>query len=808
MNQRDGRETGQVFDAGSVDTPTSYPTAAQQFGQRVNWLRTSRDLNLRELEDKTRDLVAARLARLSALPEHAHLTTAELGDLAGKHISKSVIARIENGKPPSIDAAKLLDEALEARGTLEILGAPARAEPYGHLPTGPPYFVGRTADLTQLTALAENHRPTPQAAAVIVIGGLPGIGKSALALRWANHMAANFDIVLFAALGGYAAGEPATHTEILADLLRGLGIAQDHLPASEQQRESLLREQIRRREQRVLVLLDNAKDSSHVQPVLPCLAGTTVLVTSRPQLSGLVLNHGAKTLSLDTLNDVEACELAADIITDDRTREEPDALAQLVDMCGSLPLAVIVAAERIAAEPDTSIREHVTALADLGRRLHLLDIDETAGVRAAFEWSYQTLPPDGARMFSLLSLSPGPWFSIRAAAALAGVTVEKAARLLDELAQAHLLDQINADHYRFHDLLRVYATEQAEQWPVEVTRAAVVRLIVWFHYAANHAAWMLTPMRDHHVRLPPPPPGVTPPEFGSFRRAFSWCTAELASFLPIARLGMDNGLYTEVWRMTVDLFDYFVHSRPGELWITLFRVAIDAATKDGDNARLAEAQEKLAEGHRRHGQLDCAQELNLRAMRNTVRHGPSRTLGFALLGLGNNAHITGDLIEAFELTRRAVTTFVDAGTWLGEAMGRISLGSVYRDLGQRDQAIDHGRRAAEIFAAVGDQHGAAVALLPLARTCLAFGELNQALRHCNDAYSAYGATGDTWGQADTLGVKGKILTQLGEYEAAATCLRSALRLVDGHDEQKSARLLGDLTAVLGAPGLRPRTVSR
>ncbi|MFC9250084.1 NB-ARC domain-containing protein [Amycolatopsis thailandensis] len=774
--------------------PTSYPSAAEQYGQRLFELRTRRGLRVRDLEERTRDIVDARIAELRLRPETADLMPAELDDLAGKPVSKSAISRIEKGKPPSVEASPLLDEALGAGGTLEILAGAARAEPTGHLPVSPPYFVGRESELAQLGRLS-SQSPDPELATVIVVGGLPGVGKSALALHWAHGMYARFDLVLYAGLGGYTTGNPATHAEILADLLRGLGIEHDEVPASESQREADLREHLRRRGQQVLVLLDNARDSQQVVRLLASLAGTTVVVTSRTELSGLVINHAARTIRLDTLSDQEAWSLAADIIADERVDAEPDAVAQLVDMCASLPLAILVAAERIAADPDISIGEHVAALTDVERRLELLDIDESAGVRGAFEWSYRTLRAETGRMFRLLSLYPRPWVTARAASALAGVTVDKGLRLLDDLAQAHLLHQVTADSFHFHDLLRVYAAEQADLQPEVERRDAIVRLVTWFHYTANAASWALTPMRDHHVHLPATPHSVTPLTFSGFTAAFSWCAAELSSLPAVARLGIDHGLYFETWRMAIDLFDYLVHSRPTELWIILMELAVEAAEKDGDTARLAEAQEKLAEGYLRGGRIDDAYDLDARAVRTASPHGPSRTLGFALLGLGNTARTAGDLTEAFALTRSALATFTAAGTRIGEAMGHIALGSVYRDMALHDLAIEHGEKAVGMFAAVGDQHGVAVALLPLAQTYLASGKAMRALGTCGEAQAAYAATADRWGRADALGGKAHVLDRLGDAQAAVQCLREALPLLRGHDDEKADRVVAFLTDI-------------
>jgi transcriptional regulator with XRE-family HTH domain/tetratricopeptide (TPR) repeat protein len=752
----------------------AYPTGAEQFGMRLSRWREVRGLTLRDL-----------------------------AELTGNVVTKSAIARIEKGTtPPSITAARLLDEVLGAQGTLDILAGPARAEPFLHLPTGPAYFVGRQSELAQLTKLARAHPPTGAAPAVLFIGGPPGVGKTALALRWANAMQDVFDLVLYSALGGYAAGSPTSRTDIFEDLLRGLGVGSDAMPSSVPQRGSLVRDHLRRRGQRVLIVLDNARDSAQVQPLLPVLSGTTVLVTSRSQLSGLVLDFHAKAMALTTMEDADAIALASELIADERVDDEPDAVAQLIDLCGSLPLAVLVAAERVAADPGTSIREHVEALSDLGRRLYLLDIhedDDSTGVRAAFRWSHETLPPAVARMFCLLSLHPGPRFCVRAAAALAGVGRDDGELLLDQLSQAHLVDQVSAEHFRFHDLLRVYAGEEAASLPEAERRDAQQRLARWFLHAVNASAWALTPTRDHHVRLPHPPDALAPPEFRSSDEAFRWCNGELPNILPIVRLALGHGLFFEAWRTAVELFDFFVRGRRSAVWIDTFEIAVDSARAAGKPAWLTEAQEKLAEGYLRRGDLDLAYRLDLDVAESTAALGPSRTRGFALLGLGGNAHLKADYEEARRLTREAADTFVAAGSWFGEATASTQLGDAYRALGDKDAALRHGRRALELFTGERDRHGGAIALLLLARVCHQFGDLTAALDYCGRACSAFHGTGDSWGQADALGVQGQVQADLGDPESARDSLREALVLVESHDEQKTARLLADLAALPRRP---------
>lgn len=358
-------------------------TAALTFGRALRQRRQARGLALRELQ---------KLA----------------------YVDKSLISRVERGlTPPSAEFAEACDRALGAGGALIVLAEAARAEPYVHLPPPPDHFVGRAEHLALL-----DEKVFTEAAKVVFVAGPPGVGKTALVLNWANRRQEEFDCVLWSDLRGYAAGSPAQPADILDDLLRCVGVRPDRVPAEEHMRLALLRGLLRG--QRTLVVLDNALDSHQVRPVLPGTPDTTVLITSRRRLSGLVVGTGAVQVSLEPLQDLEAARLMADLIGDERAAGDPEGVGSLVRLCAALPLAVNIAAERVATHPHQSVGDLARELVAEGRRLELLAVDDDAvGVRAAFSWSYRALEADTARMFRLLGLHPGPRFTAGAAAALA-----------------------------------------------------------------------------------------------------------------------------------------------------------------------------------------------------------------------------------------------------------------------------------------------------------------------------------------------------------------------------------------------------
>ncbi|MEU0529230.1 NB-ARC domain-containing protein [Amycolatopsis tolypomycina] len=754
-----------------------YPTALQQFASRLAELRAKRGLSAQQIQDRTR------------------------GPDGKSVVSRAHLYRLEGGiSRPSIPVAKALDEVLGARGSLAVFAEPARAEPYLHLPPQPPHFVGRDGLLARLTGIVTGANLTspPQ---VVILNGPPGVGKTALALQWANSRHDVFDAVLWADLHGFAPGHPAGEGEILDALLRGLGLSTDRIPGDAAQRRALLLDQLRTRAQRVLLVLDNARDSAQVRGVLPGVPGTTVLVTSRMKLSALVLDADAIQLQVNPLDEADGTQLVIDRVGRERAEAEPDAVSRLVSLCGSFPLALRIAAERVAAHEQKSIRDHVQDLTDRGQRLQLLqledeDEDEAIGVRVAFDLSYESLPAEAARLFRLLSLHPGAEFSLAAAAAIAERPAEETELILDALTQVHLLEQLPGRTYRFHDLLQVYAGDVRQQSTTDEHDDAVGRLVDWYLHTVNAAAWALTPGRGHHVRLDPPAARIRPLSFGTPAQAVSWYSRELSNILAIVQLATGCGRPRVAWRISVDLFDYLAHLRPMVAWITTYELALDAGRAVGDPLLIAEAAEKLAEGHRRSGNTERAAELAAYAIATAEPHGPSLSLGFALLGAGNDARVRGDTAAALDLIEQSVDVFVAIGLRIGEATARSCLGIAHYDAGDLEDATAEGARALEMFRTDEDLHGSANAGLALARIHRQRGLHSTAQQLCDDAIRGYQSTGDSWGEADALGELAAVLSDLGDRAAALRSLKRAWHLVRSNDPVKAAELksaIGDLT---------------
>jgi hypothetical protein len=330
-------------------------------------------------------------------------------------------------------------------------------------------FTGREEELIELDRLlatTEHAGSTwePTAVVIAAVSGTAGVGKTALAVRWAHRARSRFpDGQLYVDLRGYDPEQPVSAADALGGFLAALGVAAHEIPPAVDDRAARYRTEITGR--RMLVMLDNAATVDQVRPLLPGAASCFVLVTSRDSLAGLIARHGAHRIELDLLPLPDAVTLLRTLLGR-RVLAEPAAAATLAEQCARLPLALRVAAELAASRPAASLGQIVADLADHRHRLDLLDAggDRHTAVRTVFSWSYRHLPAQAARAFRLLGLYPGSDLDPQAAAALTDTSVDGARQLLDLLARAHLIQPArrhasDTSRYGMHDLLRAYATQ-------------------------------------------------------------------------------------------------------------------------------------------------------------------------------------------------------------------------------------------------------------------------------------------------------------------------------------------------------------
>ncbi|PSL54751.1 DNA-binding SARP family transcriptional activator [Saccharothrix carnea] len=435
--------------------------------------------------------------------------------LAAYREAREVLAG-ELGVEPGRELRELHERILLANPDL----VPARSVVPHLLPSRGPYFVGRDEESAELSAGAE------AGPGVVVVGGMAGVGKTAFAVHWANLAAEAFTGGrLYANLRGFdPSAEPVPPGEVLRGFLDALDVPS--VPAGFEAQVAAFRRAVEGR--KLLIVLDNARDAEQVRPLVP--DGAFVVVTSRDRLAGL----GARSITLEPLDDVESRALLERRLGPERLAEEAAATGTLVELCAGLPLALAVVATRAAVNPHFTLADVADQLAVDQELLDHMDTgEEDARLCTVFSWSYRLLGPMAARVFRLLGHHRVPSSSVSAAAAVAGLPVPDAEAAIAELTAAHLLSGHASGRYSMHPLLRRYAAELADAEGDDVD-AADRRALTWYaHTAANAVRWLT----DEAAPVLPAHDCVRPDEFTSAEDASAWLDAEWEAFVLLVRAG-------------------------------------------------------------------------------------------------------------------------------------------------------------------------------------------------------------------------------------------------------------------------------
>src|SRR6266571_2575156 len=397
---------------------------------------------------------AAFAALLRLYRRRALLTQENLADRSG--VSVRTIRKLETGcGRPRYSSVRLLAGALDLTdqeydgiagvfgGLDSVRSAPASQAPPvipAQLPADVTSFVGRSGELARLETIFCGDRPG--GTALVNLSGAAGVGKTALALHWAHRSSCQFpDGQLYASLQsfGSSGSKPTEPALVLARFIRGLGGDASAIPDDLEERSALYRSLIH--DLRILIVLDDAVSERQVRPLLPAAPGCKVLITSRVRLAAL---EGVQIVDLNVLEPAQALELFASVAGPERVAAEPAAAAQIVGICGYLPLAVQIAAARLVAHPHWSLDLLVGRLADEHRRLDELAIGDL-GVRSSVACTYQYLAPLQRTLFRRLGFLPGTEFSDWVAMPLLGVPAESAAALAESLAGMRLLEAAGID---------------------------------------------------------------------------------------------------------------------------------------------------------------------------------------------------------------------------------------------------------------------------------------------------------------------------------------------------------------------------
>jgi DNA-binding SARP family transcriptional activator/tetratricopeptide (TPR) repeat protein len=674
------------------------------------------------------------------------------------------------GRRPGAESAPELPAArdtspLRQATTREAVAADARCT--RRLPrTG--VCTGREWELAELTALAA--RADSRSGLVMVVGAA-GIGKTALALRWSHRAEADFpDGRLFVELRGHSKEDPLTPKEALAALLSGLGIAPQNIPHGEAELAELYQRTLLGR--RVLIVLDNAESADQVSRLVPFETGCLALVTSRSRLGGLIVSHGASTLHLGPLAAAEAEELLRGIIGAVRVAAEPQAVADLVEVCGSNPLALRIVAANLAMNLDCRLADYLRALRS-GNPLESLAVagDPASAVRPAFELTYRRLDFETAEAFRMLGLLPGPATTVTAVAALLGRSVRAARDLLDRLHSVHLVESSHQEEVRLSDLTWWYARllADAEQPPGE-RREGRRRLLRWYLGTADAAARCLHPqfLRMELPDLGDVPP---PPRFADRRSAAAWFDTQRAGLVKLLRsvdAGADGDTEPNpaVWLLADTLRGYFWLRRDTNSWKTVATIALRAAERAGHARGQAAAHQSLGLAEFTAGRTwECLSHLEL-ALQLTRRAGWREGEAAALSNLAGLSTDLGRLEQAAE--------YLDGAIALNDAMGRTNSqaqplhgrGEVLYAMGRLRDANSSCRKALALSRKISAPDSIARVGNTLAAISSDLGEQREALELAEESLQEYRAIGNLAGEAESLSGLAIIAARGGDGRSA------------------------------------------
>jgi len=743
--------------------------------------------------------VALRRAR-----HDAGLTLEQLAEASG--VSVRALSDVERGRAlgPQRRTVALIADALKLDGVRRdefvALARAGRTRPaymaaaagLCELPGSIADFTGRAAELAWIFQLVDALDEAADRSGAAVISGGAGLGKTTLVVRAAHRMRDRFPggVYFVDALG--MSQRPVASHDILARLLRALGVRDHQIPDDAAERAGRYRQVLR--ENRALVIVDDAASEAQVRPLIPGGEDSQLLVTSRRLLAGL---EGVHRLHLDPMPAADASDLLRRILAERADVPHDNDLHGLVDLLGGLPLAVRIVGNRLVSRPIWSAADLVARLSVAERRLDQLSAGDLK-VAAAFDMSYEQLPAATRQLFRRAALVPGPDFSAALAAVLGGVAVPVAEDLLDDLVDLGLLGIAGGGRYRFHDLVRLYARQRLEQEDGIEAVAAIRRRMV---------TWLLTTLTDAGQWFTPNPPDAAGSTFGSAEEADAWIRAEAEHWFAALGEAAATGDHQAVVNAVSPLYRFPDRWVQWPRWTDLYMLAVDSAVALGDLGRQAAFLISAAWTYTYPGR-DFRPALSYaeRGLAAARAAGEILQEGRAWLVTARARKMLGDPQGALEAVRLASERSEQAGDADDFCLTLIGRGDIALALGEVDEALASLQRALEMAddPASGMTPSIAVATLPfvLGHAARAFGRGGRAAEGIPLALRAVNLCAET----HSIVAQAAILLILAEDLYGDDVAEARRCLLQAAETYESAGLLDDAAscrekaAALGSDG--------
>ncbi|MEV5280524.1 BTAD domain-containing putative transcriptional regulator [Streptomyces sp. NPDC052811] len=675
------------------------------------------------------------------------------------------------------------------------------------LPANIAAFTGRMDELAGLDRmLDDNYGSRPLA--VGVVAGVAGVGKTALAVHWANQVAARFpDGRLFIDLRGYdEKDDPVPPGAALDRLLRSLGVPGPQIPSDPTDRAALYRSVLDNK--RMLILLDNARSFEQVRSLLPGAGRCCVLITSRDAIDDLTGDYDVLRLALPTLAQGEATALLAQVAGPDRFNADPVAAARLSELCDRLPLALRIAGARLAARPHWSLRSLVGRLEDQRRRLDELSPGQ-GGVRAGLWLSYRDLDPAAARMYRRLGLLNAPDFAAWVGASVVDTDLWEAEDLIEQLVDAQLLEVVSGPpgapaRYRFQDLLRLYAWELALAEDSEEERTAALDRAFgdWLSIAEEaHRRVEGHGGLGRRADRPALPESLVEELLAD---PMQWFEAERSAMVGVIGQAAQSPKPAVSWLLTAAATALFETRHCLEDWQSCAEQSLAAARRGGDRAGEAMMLRSLGSLAINQRRYECAEERLVPALRLCEETGDESGAARVRRLLGICAHFEGDMDSAAEHYEAAMEVLLRIGEVRSAVHSMGLLAQIETQRGNLSRAVELTEQAVARSREGGFWRAEAQSLYWLAGTLLRDGRTDEACRASRQVIALTRAGGDRVGEMYALRLMGETMWRRGELTEAQEALQPALGIADElSDDLLRGRIeidLGCMDAMAGRAG--------
>ncbi|MFD9703308.1 tetratricopeptide repeat protein [Lentzea sp. NPDC059081] len=658
----------------------------------------------------------------------------------------------------------------------------------------PAHFTDRAADLTELDTML-----VPGERMLAVLAGPGGVGKTALALQWAHRVHDRFpDGQFYVDLGGFSGETPMRSEEALGLFLRSLGVVPQSVPADLAEQAALYRSLTAGKS--LLVVLDNARAAMQVRPLLPNSSSSAVVVTSRTRLTDLVVD-GGRLLDIRPLAPSSAVTLLAKTLGGNRIAEEQDRAEALVDLCGGLPIAVRVAAARLAARPNWSVGRVVSELADEQLRLAMLSPSQELSVQTTFDLSYRALDERTAVVYRRLALHPGQTFGPAVAASLLGRGFPEASRLIEELVDSSLLEEVAEDRYRFHDLLKLHARQQADRLDDQESRDAALRHVLeWYLAGAMVADRIVTPHRrrlDYDFRADP----AEQPRFAGRDEALAWLELERTNLLTAGQVSLNRGWPDLAWHLSDVMWPLLLHRKHYHDRVDIDVRGVEAARQWQNAFAEADMLKRLGRVCTTLGRYREAEE-HLRASAEiAATSGDQRGVADAREALALLHVDTGRMDEAAAEFAELVDLNRALGADRSLGLSLIHLGTALSRIGRDTEALAHLSESRAVFDCLSepDPYNTARVLVAQARVHCHAEDFVRAGEVAEEALGMMGSVGSNDGLAHSHEIIAEVAQHLGDTASAVDHLRKAVHLLNTLGSSRARAVSDRLRSLVGDP---------